>query len=98
MPAGLGVGGGLCVRRVLADGGQAPSYRPAGCPDAVAAPRVLLLARDPDWPANGLDLAAFAHARHISAAELRVLELLLRGLAPKAIAERLNLGVRTVRS
>ncbi len=106
----LGVGGGLSVaRRAGADGAPPPPYRlsatpirldsPPPLPGAPALPaRVLLLARDPDRPANGHDLTAFAQARHITAAELRVLEGLLQGLAPKAIAERLNLGVRTVRS
>jgi DNA-binding CsgD family transcriptional regulator len=110
--AGLGIGGGLCVERTAGPEGQPPppyrlsatparaESRPAlpGAPDVLAAPRVLLLVQDPDRPASSNGLAHFAHPRHITAAELRVLELLLHGLAPKAIAERLNLGVRTVRS
>lgn len=108
--AALGIGGGLNVaRRAGANGATPPPYRlsatpirmdgPPPLPGAPAVPaRVLLLVRDPDRPTSGQGLAAFARARHITGAELRVLELLLQGLAPKAIAERLNLGVRTVRS
>ena len=106
----LGIGGGLSVARTAGpEGHPPPPYRlsatpirldsPPPLPGAPAAPaRVLLMVRDPDRSASGNDLAAFAHARHITAAELRVLELLLHDLAPKQIAAHLNLGVRTVRS
>jgi DNA-binding CsgD family transcriptional regulator len=106
----LGVGGGLNVaRRAGADGPPPPPYRlsatpirldgPPPLPGALAQPaRVLLLVRDPDRPASGHGLAAFTRAHRFTAAELRVLELLLQGLAPKLIAEHLDLGVRTVRS
>lgn len=106
--AGLGVGGGLCVRRTPADGEQAAAYgvsaspvraeSAALVPDSPAFPHVLLLVRDPDRQGDEDALRRFAAPRHISAAELRVLALLLHDLAPKEIAARLNLGVRTVRS
>jgi DNA-binding CsgD family transcriptional regulator len=106
----LGIGGGLNLARRAGTVGPPPSpYRlsatpirldgPPPLPGAPAVPaRVLLLVSDPDRRATKLNLTAFAQACHISAAELRVLELLLQGMAPKAIAEHLNLGVRTVRS
>lgn len=106
--AGLGVGGGLCVRRTPDGDGQAAPYNVSATPvraesaalvpDSPVSPRALLLVRDPDRRAGAEDLRRFAAPRHISAAELRVLELLLRDLAPKEIAARLDLGVRTVRS
>ncbi|MCP5279648.1 MAG: hypothetical protein H6935_15025 [Thiobacillus sp.] len=106
--AGLGVGGGIRTRRTAAEGGQASFYAISATPvraesatlvpDRSASPHVLLLVRDPDRPGDGDALRRFATAHRISAAEQRVLELLLQDLAPKDIAERLNLGVRTVRS
>ena len=106
--AGLGVGGGLCVRRAPAEESQVAPYCVSATPlraemstfvpRTTHAPGALLMVRDPDRQAGDEALRRFALSLHISAAELRVLELLLQDLAPKEIAERLNLGVRTVRS
>lgn len=106
--AGLGVGGGFRARRTAAEGGQTSFYSISAtpvraesatlAPDRPASPHVLLLLRDPDRPGDDDALRRFAAAHRISAAEQRVLELLLQDLAPKEIAERLKLGVRTVRS
>ncbi len=106
--AGLGVGGGLCVRRTAAEDGQPAPYCVSATPvraemavlvpGTASAPRALLLVRDPDRQGSDEALRRFALSFHISAAELRVLEGLLHDLAPKEIAARLNLSVRTVRS
>jgi DNA-binding CsgD family transcriptional regulator len=106
----LGVGGGMSVtRRVTHYGRQQPPYRLSATPIRLDSPptipgvpvvpaRVLLLVRDPDHDAGAAGLRSLTRLYHITAAEQRVLELLLQGMAPKAIAERLHVSVRTVRS
>lgn len=106
--ASLGVGGGGCLHRKGTNGAQPPPYClsatpmrteiTALTPDCSASPAVLLLVRDPDRKSSEDGLRRFAAAHQISAAELRVLELLLHDLAPKEIATRLDLGISTVRS
>lgn len=49
-------------------------------------------------PSGENRLPAFAAAYDITPTELRVLDLLLRDCAPKHIAERLGVGIRTVRT
>jgi len=107
----LGIGGGLSIERSPGPDGRISPYRLSAMPargDGDAAiqarhtlttpPRAVILMPDPDRAQPGETLRAVTARHHISAAELRVLELLLQDLAPKEIAECLDLGVRTVRS
>jgi DNA-binding CsgD family transcriptional regulator/PAS domain-containing protein len=107
----LGIGSGLFIERNPGSGGRIPPYQLSLTPargDSETAihghrllttpPRALILVTDPDHPRAEAALRAFATRYRITAAELRVLQRLLEDLSPKEIAERLNSGVRTVRS
>ncbi|HRH79967.1 MAG TPA: helix-turn-helix transcriptional regulator [Thiobacillaceae bacterium] len=110
--AGIGLGGGLCISRAApAPDAVAPPYcltatplaedlrHPALAPHLHGQrPKVMLLVHDPARarPVDGLRALVARH--HITQAELHVLQLLLRDMAPKRIAETLEVSIRTVRS
>lgn len=73
------------------------SLRPLAdaAPGAPAPPVLVMLAPPPETP---FDASGFANTHGLSAAETRVLEALLHGHQADATAQRLGVGVATVRS
>ena len=60
--------------------------------------RVMLLIHDPEHAGPLDSLKTYAKRFRLTAAETRVLTLLLNDMAPKQIADRLGVGIRTVRT
>jgi DNA-binding CsgD family transcriptional regulator len=97
-----GVAGSLMVQRLSSN----PAYTLVAWPlvepghfarlSGLPAAAVLILDPVQCQPAQGL--CAFARAYRLTAAEVRVLELILQNRSPKQIASQLNLGLSTVRS
>lgn len=106
--AGLGVGGGLCVQRTSTQEGQIVPYCISATPvraetpvlatASPVSPRSLLLVRDPEHAGSLDSLKNYATLHRLTLAEARVLNLLLSDLGPQQIADRLGVGIRTVRS
>lgn len=105
--AAHGIGGGLSLKREKRDSGTDSVKRPysitaiplrEGHPfRPLGEARVMLLIHDPEH-AGPLDgLKNFATRYRLTPAETRVLTLLLTDLGPQQIADRLGVGIRTVR-
>jgi DNA-binding CsgD family transcriptional regulator len=108
----IGLGGGMRLARRPANGGSSPRpysltalpYREDTRNPFLAAlaqparPLALLMLHDPERAPMRDAIQTLADRHHLTPAELRVLRLLLEGFCPKSIAQRLNLGIRTIRS
>jgi DNA-binding CsgD family transcriptional regulator len=104
--AANGIGGSLQLKRESrADSAGKRPYSLTAIPLQESHPfrpladaRVMLLIHDPEHAGPMDSLKAYATRYRLTAAETRVLTLLLNDLAPKQIADRLGVGIRTVRT
>jgi DNA-binding CsgD family transcriptional regulator len=110
----LNIGGGLYIQRSGGHGSNHGVRKPYGLTASplregqdltvfdlhpiTLRPGAILLIHDPERIRPGDSLKLFATHYRLTPAEERVLTLLLNELAPKQIADRLGVGIRTVRT
>lgn len=103
--AANGIGGSLHLKRESAIGNARRPYSLTAIPlqeghpfRPLADARVMLLIHDPEHAGPLDSLNTYAARYRLTPAETRVLTLLLSDLGPQQIADRLGVGIRTVRS